>query len=838
MIGEIEMPHIKTETETVIKKILPYLERRGYDIIKDLDFESTATLTDSYSKGFVDILVTMGKKHAAFLIEAKRISKKLTNKDRDQAIAYARTKEINVPFVVVTNGIDIQCFNTKNKKRILWDGKMLDKIPSKKQVPHVLRVLKSNPQETSIGISNDVSLPYRPGLPLRQLNALFYKGHSTIRKIEKNEESAFSDFSKLLFLRLLEEKSDLEDDFELPYSYRFYELAEYPAKNADQVRDAVLSMIDSIVQRTPYGEVLEEEIRLKNPKTFLSLIKDLSSVSFCDCSVDSKGAAFEYYVRATLKGKKLGQYFTPRELVQVMTILMGENKIINSLMAGVDIKVLDPACGTGGFLVYLLQDSLKKLKEKLEKREINKATYDKLVKKVKEEVFYGSDANEGVAASAKMNMIIAGDGHTNIQHEDSLSASAKNWNCLDPDCNIIITNPPFGTAEGDSLSREDMEQYAVTSTKGQYLFLQKMIATTVEGGEICTVIDEGLLNTESGAELRKHILKYCRIKAVVSLPSETFKPNKINVRSSVLLLEKRENPDFDFEDHYNITFCYLDSLGYVGSGDKIRGFNFGKFYDEIRYNVLNTKAGSIREGYHWKAYDIDATIVGNSVNSRLDYKYWDINVQKRIDNLKRKGNPTIKELNLITTARGKSPTADSYVDALDGYAIVIKAGSNISKFGTLIIDDSDWIEKSVYDEFIEKSKEAGVNLNLVYKWDVLLASTGDGTLGKCCVYDIDYPAIADGHVTIIRVDPDIIDPYYLADYLRNGFGSTQINRLYTGSTGLIELTPDQVDSIVIDIKQGVEEQKVISQQIRQLEKAYIEKMKEADKLLLESKRII
>lgn len=200
------MSHIKTETETVIKKILPYLKRRGYDIIKDLDFESVATLTDSYSKGFVDILVTLGKKNAAFLIEAKRISKKLNNKDRDQAIAYAKTKEINVPFVVVTNGIDIQCFNTKNKKRILWDGKMVDKIPNRQQIFQVLRVLKANPQETYIGISNDVSLPYRPGLPFRQLNALFYKGHSTIRKIEKNEESAFADFSKLLFLRLFRRK--------------------------------------------------------------------------------------------------------------------------------------------------------------------------------------------------------------------------------------------------------------------------------------------------------------------------------------------------------------------------------------------------------------------------------------------------------------------------------------------------------------------------------------------------------------------------------------------------------------------------------------------------------
>ena len=158
------MVHIKSETETVIKKILPYLNRRGYDTVKDFDFETMSTLTDSYSKGFVDILVTLGKKNAAFLIEAKRISKKLTNKDRDQAISYARAKEIRVPFVVVTNGIDIHCFNTKNKKRILWDGKAIDKIPSRDQISKVLKELKKDPNATYIPISNDTSLPYRPGL--------------------------------------------------------------------------------------------------------------------------------------------------------------------------------------------------------------------------------------------------------------------------------------------------------------------------------------------------------------------------------------------------------------------------------------------------------------------------------------------------------------------------------------------------------------------------------------------------------------------------------------------------------------------------------------------------
>src|SRR5690554_6198435 len=189
------MTTINTETETVVKKILPYLQRRGYDLVKDLDFETGVSITDRYSKGYIDILVTCGMKKPLFLIEAKKISKKLTAKDRDQAISYAKSKDVNVPFVVVTNGTDIQCFNSENKNKILWDGKPQDKIPTKEQLKKVIACLKSNPHETIIKISNDESLPFRPGLALRQLNALFYRCHSAIRKIEKNEESAFSDFS-------------------------------------------------------------------------------------------------------------------------------------------------------------------------------------------------------------------------------------------------------------------------------------------------------------------------------------------------------------------------------------------------------------------------------------------------------------------------------------------------------------------------------------------------------------------------------------------------------------------------------------------------------------------
>ncbi|MCI5218891.1 MAG: type I restriction endonuclease subunit M [Candidatus Electrothrix sp. LOE2] len=833
------MTTINSETETVVKKILPYLQRRGYDLVKDLDFETGVSITDRYSKGYIDILVTCGKKKPLFLIEAKKISKGLTAKDRDQAIAYAKSKEINVHFVVVTNGIDIQCFNSENKSRILWDGKQQDKIPTKEQLKKVITALKSNPHETIIKISNDESLPFRPGLALRQLNSLFYKCHSAIRKIEKNEENAFSDFSKLLFLKLLEEKEDLEADFDLPYSYRFHELALKPASEADQVKDSVLSMIKSIVDSRSYGEVLEDKIKLKNPKTFRYIVKELSSVSFCDCSLDSKGASFEYFVRATLKGKKLGQYFTPRELVQTMLAIVGQKKIVNSVISGTGIKILDPACGTGGFLVFLMQDTLQKVTEMYKSRDINKITFEKSKKVIKEEVFFGSDANDGVAASAKMNMIIAGDGHTNIQHEDSLSNVAKNWNIDQPDCDLILTNPPFGTSETDSLSSEDWRQFDIISGKGQHLFLQKMVLSLKPGsGEFCTVIDEGVLNNENAAPLRKWLMQQCRLKGVFNLPNETFKPNKINVKSSLLYFERRDKADIYYEDRYKITICKIDSLGYQGSGDKIRGFELNKFLKEIAGDVLNQEKSNHRTGYYWEAFDVKYSDIVNDPTCRFDFKYWNTDTRSKINEIYNKHKTKISEINKVTTSRGKSPSADNYVDEDEGYAVVVKSGSNISKQGTIIFNGADWIEKSVFDGFLEQASNTGKNQNIIKRGDVLLSSTGDGTLGKAAVFDSDIPAIADGHITIIRVDKKVIDPYYLCDYLRTGFGSVQIDRLYTGSTGMIELTPDQVDSIVIDLRSNLKEQKSLSEKVRQLENKYLSTLESADRINKEASEVL
>jgi type I restriction enzyme M protein len=195
---------------------------------------------------------------------------------------------------------------------------------------------------------------------------------------------------------------------------------------------------------------------------------------------------------------------------------------------------------------------------------------------------------------------------------------------------------------------------------------------------------------------------------------------------------------------------------------------------------------------------------------RLDLKYWEPQIREMVGTLKAGGAVLMKSLNKIATRRGKSPKAESYVDEKDGYALVVKAGTNITKFGELL-EEGDFIEKAVYDDMKAVHLEKG---------DVLLASTGTGTLGKACVFDSKWPSIPDGHVTFIRVDSKQIDPYYLADFLRAGSGARQIERLYTGSTGLIELQPEEVDRVLVDLLSGTDEQVKMSKELRQAESAY------------------
>jgi type I restriction enzyme M protein len=224
-----------------------------------------------------------------------------------------------------------------------------------------------------------------------------------------------------------------------------------------------------------------------------------------------------------------------------------------------------------------MQRLIQQARELLKDGIIDEDTFKTVRHRAKKEVFFGCDAKHMLARTAKMNMIIAGDGFMNIKHGNSLTEEIPFLQISEkrafPLANFVLANPPFGMSESE-LDPHSLELYDVHTTRGQALFLQKMIRITQSKGLICTVIDEGILNTQSMIEIRRYILKKCFVEAVIHLPYVTFEPNYARVSTSVLLLRKKE-AETD-KQSYPIFMYDLKEIGYSGTGKPK-----GKASDEI-----------------------------------------------------------------------------------------------------------------------------------------------------------------------------------------------------------------------------------------------------------------
>lgn len=569
------------ETTTVIKKILPYLERSGYVCQDELFFEESVKSKEKVV-GFTDIEVKVNGK-LMFLIEAKRDTLKINDKHRQQALQYGKAK--NVKFVVVTNGQSFEMWNVKSEQQIKINGDD-NLIPSKRDLEYVMKAIEKKSDISDIKITSKGLSIYTPGASLNEMVNIFKRCHRSIRDIEKDDENAFSDFSKLLFLKLLEEKAQNEQNdeegYQLPYGQRFSKIAKM---DDDIIKSSIVSMFQTIQRDPKYSEVLESDVfHIQNAKTFGKIVKELAVVNFGDSDVDVKGSAFEYFLKFNLKGSQLGQYFTPREVVKLMIELSGIKSIVPGLVNKDNhYMVVDPACGSGGFLVKAMQILLKQAQKLYNDGFYDEKIYKEVSRRIKREVFYGCDAKHMLVRTAKMNMIIAGDGFTNIKHGNSLTEdisflkiSEKNRKA--PYVDFVLANPPFGMSENE-LSSSIMELYDVNTARGQALFIQKMIRITKPGGIICTVIDEGILNTSSMVEIRKYILRTCHIEAVIRLPYVTFEPNYARVSTSVLLLKKKID-EIDKQE-YPVFMYDLKEIGYAGNGKPC-----GRSSDEITEELV------------------------------------------------------------------------------------------------------------------------------------------------------------------------------------------------------------------------------------------------------------
>ncbi|MBI4721826.1 MAG: SAM-dependent DNA methyltransferase [Candidatus Stahlbacteria bacterium] len=324
--------------------------------------------------------------------------------------------------------------------------------------------------------------------------------------------------------------------------------------------DEIYRRIDAIYQEAKKedAEVFKEDIRL-DPKIVYNVVEHLQELAITKIDLDTKGVAFERFMEDFFKGK-MGQFFTPREIITFCVEMMNPEK---------GDLVIDPACGSGGFLLNTLDKVRKHTEENYDEKEAWEHWHKFAMNNL-----YGIEINDQIARVCKMNMIIHDDGHTNVISTDSLRnvdeiteihrEFKKNY------FDILLTNPPFG-AIVKSTEKDYLDKYELgkgkKNQKTEILFIERCLDFLKAGtGKMAIVLPDGILTNSSLQYVRDFIMEKTQILAVVSLPQFAFTHFGAGVKSSLVFLRKKgENERLE---NYPIFMATAEHIGYDATGRK------------------------------------------------------------------------------------------------------------------------------------------------------------------------------------------------------------------------------------------------------------------------------
>ena len=436
---------------------------------------------------------------------------------------------------------------------------------------------------------------------------LLHQCHNVIRNREKRDPvAAFDEIAKILFVKVFVER-------ELKAKRKRHNLFSVAFLEEQVDPNPLESLFQSTKAHYRNDRIFEadEKLNLK-PATGIEIVRLLEKYNLSDTSEDIKGIAFERFLGKTFRGE-IGQFFTPRPIVEFMVHMVDpkEGEVI-----------CDPASGSGGFLIrffelvrqQILADADRQYQEyKAQTETDKKLSAEKkatLLRAKFEEIqvtldhdregsrlwalanrcIYGTDANDRMARTSKMNMIMHGDGHGGVHHHDGF----LNVNGIfEGRFDIILTNPPFGAnvepsdkiLEEQVTLPEDIEReysriygvpyrdalarlraakdkpiaslFALPKAKGsgplgkiktELLFIERCLDLLKPGGRLGIVLPESVFNNPSLAYVREFCENRAFIHAVVSLPQDTFISSGASVKASLLFMQKftsKERTDFD-----------------------------------------------------------------------------------------------------------------------------------------------------------------------------------------------------------------------------------------------------------------------------------------------------
>lgn len=495
---------------------------------------------------FADIVIYEddAKKKPYIVVECKKdgISDAEFEQATKQAIGNARV--LHAPFAICVAG---------NTRRAMETAEWNDKEPEKATI-------------TDIPISYGKIEEYRfkkgdPDWDLKtldksELKRALEKSHNTLwAGGKRNPTVAFDELCKIIFVKIRDEKRGRKTGEYYDFQIKTHEKAESVYKRLDAI-------YQEAKQKDP--EVFKESLKI-DPEELYTVVGHLQSVSLNKTDLDTKGVAFEQFMEDFFKGKS-GQYFTPREIVSFAVKMMDIKN---------DDLVLDPACGSGGFLLHALDEVRNQAEEYYEGDDAEKYRF---WHDFAQNNLFGIEINDSIARVAKMNMIIHDDGHTNVIGFDALEdvgkMTEKNRGFEKNRFDVIVTNPPFG-ANVKRSEHPYLEKFALgqngkksrDNQKTEILFIERCIDFLKPGtGQMAIVLPDGILTNSSLQYVRDFIMERAQILAVVSLPQIAFMHYGAGVKSSLVFIRRKsENEKLG---KYKIFMAIAERVGYDATGRK------------------------------------------------------------------------------------------------------------------------------------------------------------------------------------------------------------------------------------------------------------------------------
>jgi type I restriction enzyme M protein len=470
-------------------------------------------------------------------------------------------------------------------------------------------------------------------LPLSKEDNLLKKFEEIHDYIYANDglspQQTLEEFVKILFIKIFDENEKLNQ-----FSISGGEWTELKSGRTNlSITDRISNLFEQTKQA--YKDIFDTDDRIRvSPIALGFTINKLQGISLLNSSQDAKGLAFQKFLSHHEKDGR-GQFFTPEPVIDFCVEMMQPKP---------NETIIDPACGSGGFLMSAL-------------KYLQKNNTDLNTKKIVSKNLFGLDINKSIARIAKMKLLLEANGKTNVlctnslEDLDSLKLTLSHTEGFD----LILANPPFGAkiTNTTTLSKFDLG-YKWSSynnefhkTKSVYpnqnaeiLFIERCLQLLKEGGRMAIVLPNGNFENPSLDYLRYYIKLKAKILAIVNLPQETFIPFGTGVKTSLLFLEK-ETPNAIKQ--YPIFFGRVRKLGYQGNKNGTPLYQKDQYgqtiKDKLGQPILDEDFSVIVEAYKafQKGKQIEKensfSINYNELNGRFDYDFYSPENRKMFSDL-------------------------------------------------------------------------------------------------------------------------------------------------------------------------------------------------------------